>query len=115
MARHYDITHTTHSNATGRVTLYFTQEDFDNYNTAVGTKRDHLPANSTDDANKATLRVNQFHGTSQDGNGLPSSYTGTFSFIDPDDADIQLHTGRGFDRGYWTVKRVCRKPRGIIF
>lgn len=103
VARHYDITHTTHSKATGRVTLYFTQEDFDNYNTAVGTKRDHLPANSTDDANKATLRVNQFHGTSQNGNGLPSSYTGTFSFIDPDDADIQWHTGRGFDPGYWTV------------
>lgn len=104
VARHYDITHTRFKPApTARVTLYFTQDDFTSYNNAAGSKKDHLPTSASDDANKAKLRVNQFHGSNVDGAGLPSSYDGTFSFLDPADEDIIWHAGKGGEPGYWTV------------
>lgn len=107
VARHYDISPQSDnpSTATAKVTLYFTQDDFDNYNTAVGTKKDHLPASSGDAANKAKLRVNQFHGISSDGRGLPGSYDpdAGFKLINPEDEDIEWHPGRGLEPGYWSV------------
>lgn len=104
VSRHYSITHPVLKPApTAHITLYFTQDDFTNYNTAVGNKKDHLPSNASDVANIAKLRVNQFHGGSPDGNGLPATYEGDFTFIDPADGDIEWHTGRDGQAGYWTV------------
>lgn len=104
VARRYQIIHSeANPDPTARVTLYFAQADFTNYNTAVGNDKDHLPTGPSDDANKAKLRVNQFHGAPLDDDGLPSSFGGTFSFIDPADVDIEWHTGFGFLQGYWTV------------
>lgn len=104
VARHYSIMHSVlKPEPTARITLYFTQDDFANYNTAVGSKKDHLPVDALDAANIAKLRVNQFHGGSPDGTGLPATYESGFTFIDPADEDIEWHAGKGGDPGYWTV------------
>ena len=75
--RHYDIsTILFPSTATARITLYFTQADFDDYNTAIqGSSLPPLPVDATDAANnKTNLRISQEHGTSS--TGLPGSYSG---------------------------------------
>lgn len=88
VARHYEITPAIGtSTATGRVTLYFTQAEFNAFNADPGTPAD-LPANSGDAAGKANLRVVKFPGTSSDGSGLPSSYSSGPVTIDPADGDI---------------------------
>lgn len=73
--RHYDISPATNpDNTTAQITLYFTQADFDDYNTARGSLPP-LPIDATDAANnKANLRITQEHGTSA--TGLPGSYSG---------------------------------------
>ncbi|PSK91592.1 right-handed parallel beta-helix repeat-containing protein [Taibaiella chishuiensis] len=73
--RHYDITpaNTTVANTgTATITLYFTQADFDDYNTNRGTLP-ALPANPTDAA-AGNFRVTQQHGSSS--TGAPGSFTG---------------------------------------
>ncbi len=73
--RHYDITpaNTTVANTgTATITLYFTQADFDDYNTNRGTLP-ALPANPTDAA-AGNFRIIQQHGTSS--TGAPGSFTG---------------------------------------
>lgn len=75
--RHYDISTVLFpSTATARITLYFTQADFDDYNTAIqGSGLPPLPIDAADVANnKANLRITQEHGTSS--TGLPNSYSG---------------------------------------
>lgn len=76
------------STVTGRVTLYFTQSDFDKYN-AVPNGAD-LPKEPTDaEGNKANLRVFKFPGISSDNSGEPGSFTQTGKVvIDPEDNDI---------------------------
>lgn len=82
--RHYEITPAINAAiATGRVTLYFTQSEFDQFN-AVNTT--DLPASGSDASGKANLRIEKRSGTSS--SGLPESYSGTASTIDPSDADI---------------------------
>ena len=84
--RHYEITPATNaSTATGKVTLYFTQAEFDAFN-AVNTLK--LPSSSSDATGKANLRIEKRGGTSGNGTGLPNSYTGSVTNIDPADADI---------------------------
>jgi hypothetical protein len=64
VARHYDLSPTLNSaSATATITLYFTQQDFNNYNTAVGDIL--LPA--TPSSNKSNLYINQLHGKSATG------------------------------------------------
>ncbi|MBZ5857698.1 GEVED domain-containing protein [Flavihumibacter profundi] len=88
VARHYQITPATNSStATGTVTLYFTQAEFDAYNVAPDNYA-NLPAGPSDAAGIANLRVEKFPGTSSDGSGLPATYTGTPLMIDPNDASI---------------------------
>ncbi|WP_207492575.1 S8 family peptidase [Aridibaculum aurantiacum] len=90
--RHYEITPVTNtSTATGRVTLFFTQAEFDAFNNHPGSDL-NLPTGPTDDAGKANLRVMQFPGTSNDGSGTPHSYTGTPTMIDPADGNIIWNT-----------------------
>ncbi len=85
--RHYEITPSSNANtSTGKVTLYFTQQEFNDFNsTSVPLK---LPTGTADVSGKANLRVEKHAGTSSDGSGLPGTYTGTPEIIDPVDADI---------------------------
>ncbi|MBN9386112.1 MAG: T9SS type A sorting domain-containing protein [Chitinophagaceae bacterium] len=82
--RHYNIEPNEDPSAsTATLTLYYTQSDFDNYNLARGSNP-ALPANSTDAAGIANLRITQFHGTGT----APGTYTGTTGEINPDDNKI---------------------------
>jgi hypothetical protein len=84
--RHYEIEPDNNAaSATATITLYFTQQDFDNFNATAGHGA-NLPASPTDAAAKANLRIFQYHGTST--TGTPGSYTGSAVTIDPDDNNI---------------------------
>lgn len=88
--RHYQITPTT--NGSGRVTLYFTDAEFNDFNTQPVTPTLLLPV-STDDpgtiaARKANLRIEKRGGSSSDNSGLPNTYSGAVETIDPADSDI---------------------------
>lgn len=85
--RHYEILPSANAGtATGRVTLYFSQADFDAFNNSPGTL--DLPANPTDNNGKQNLRISKLSGTSSDGSGLPQTYPGIGELINPADADI---------------------------
>lgn len=85
--RHYEITPAVNAaTVTGKVTLYFIQQEFTDFNAVNTTK---LPVDATDAANnKANLLIEKRPGTSSDGTGLPGTYTGTPVTINPADADI---------------------------
>ena len=88
VARHYQIVPATNAaTATGRVTLYFTQAEFSAFN-ADFLSFLNLPANPTDQAGKANLRVAKYDGISNNGTGLPCSYSGDAIIIDPADSNI---------------------------
>ncbi|SDG89752.1 Por secretion system C-terminal sorting domain-containing protein [Dyadobacter soli] len=87
-ARHYEITpETGAASATGRITLYFKQEDFDLFNSHPRSLPD-LPTGPNDAAGIGYLRVAKFPGKSQDGSGMPASYSGAITTIDPADSDV---------------------------
>jgi hypothetical protein len=87
--RHYEITPENNAlTASGRVTLYFTQADFDAFNSQVPAPSNRLPINSADATGKQNLLVEKRGGTSSNGAGLPNTYSGTISTINPNDADI---------------------------
>lgn len=70
--RHYEITPINNANtATGRITLYFTQAEFDDYN-ALNTSQ--LPTSSSDAAGIARMIIEKRSGSSNNGTGMPSSY-----------------------------------------
>lgn len=75
--RHFDITPATNAaNARATVTLYFTQQDFDNFNAYVTTNNLNialLPAGGTDNGN---IRIMQFHGAFT-GASYPGNYADT--------------------------------------
>lgn len=89
VARHYEITPDNNAaTATGRITLYFSQKEFTDFNAAPRSTR-NLPVNANDASGKANLRIGKYAGTSSDGTGLPGSYGSILStIIDPDDNDI---------------------------
>ncbi|HEX5653881.1 MAG TPA: hypothetical protein VFX58_12455 [Chitinophagaceae bacterium] len=88
VARHYEVTTISNpGSSTGNLTLYFTQAEFDAFNTATGSILD-LPTAAGDAAGKANLRVIRYPGTSNDGSGQPSSYSGIPEMIDPADNNI---------------------------
>ena len=88
VARHYEITPATNpSTATGRVTLYFTQQEFTDFNNHSGSIL-NLPTGTADAIGKSNLRIGKYAGTSNDATGLPGSYTNGAAIIDPADADI---------------------------
>ena len=71
--------------ATGKVTLYFTQAEFDAYNLTNSVK---LPTSSTDNANKANLIVEKYTGSSIGNTGTVASYGSTAAIITPNVSDI---------------------------
>ena len=82
--RHYDIEPLTNpSTSTATITLFFTQQDFNNYNAANGTDAD-LPTGPSDAVGKSNLLVTQYHGTGT----APGNYTGSLEVIDPNDEAI---------------------------
>lgn len=84
--RHYEITPATNaSTATGKVTMYFTQAEFDDYNAINSVK---LPTGPTDNSGKANLLIEKRSGTSNNNTGLPNTYTSTIVTLDPVDTDI---------------------------
>jgi hypothetical protein len=89
--RHYEITPATNpSTVTGRVTLYFTQAEFDNYNAHPGSTV-NLPTGPAGD--KTGLRIEKRNSQTNNNTGTPGSYTGTRSIIDPVDANIVWNAG----------------------
>lgn len=86
VVRHYEIFPASNaSTATGTITLYFTQSEFDAFNAVNSIK---LPQNSTDASGKANLLIEKRSGTSSDGSGHYSTYPGAAININPNDADI---------------------------
>lgn len=81
--RSYEITPVNNAaTATATVTLYFTQADFDLYNTSYNGE--DLPYDSTDaEGLKSNARVYKFGGTSSDNSGMPDSYTQPGTVITP--------------------------------
>ena len=68
--RHYDLT-PSEAPGSARITLFFTQQEFDDYNQAYGTANGAaLPAN---------LKIVQYHGSSA--SGLPGTYSGSKQVI----------------------------------
>jgi CHRD domain/Secretion system C-terminal sorting domain/Calx-beta domain len=66
--RHFEITPSTDpTNATGTVTLYFSQADFDTYNGTITSS--FLPINPTDAAGIANFQILKYAGTSPTGTG----------------------------------------------
>ncbi|MDN3656648.1 T9SS type A sorting domain-containing protein [Ferruginibacter paludis] len=95
--RHYDITPATNAaNAQATVTLYFTQQEFDNFNAYPGHGLS-LPTGPSDAAGKANLRVYQFHGFSA--TSLPGTYSGNAVEINPADGNIVWNAAAQ----YWEV------------
>jgi Repeat of unknown function (DUF5650)/Secretion system C-terminal sorting domain len=88
VSRHYEITPVTNTTtATGRITLYFLQPEFNDFNAHAGSILD-LPTGPSDAIGKANLRIGKYSGTSSDGTGLPGTYTSGAMVINPNDADI---------------------------
>ncbi|QRR00559.1 T9SS type A sorting domain-containing protein [Dyadobacter sandarakinus] len=88
VGRHYEITPDNNAGtATGTVTLYFSQEDFNAFNAHPASTL-KLPGSPDDLAARSNLRIAQYHGTSSDASGLPGSYDGAEVTIDPADEAI---------------------------
>lgn len=86
--RHYQVTPATGAaTATGTVTLYFSQAEFNNFNADPGSTLD-LPTGPADAVGIANLRVAKYTGTSSNGTGLPGTYSPGTIVIDPVDANI---------------------------
>jgi hypothetical protein len=84
--RHYDINPVNNQpGATATLTLYYTQQDFNNYNAFPGHGPD-LPTGPSDLTNKANIRIFQYHGFGA--GSLPGSYPGYAVEIDPADSNI---------------------------
>jgi alpha-tubulin suppressor-like RCC1 family protein len=91
--RHYEITPATNAaSATGKVTIYFTDAEFDAFNTQAPAPALLLPVSTdpvaTITARTANLRIEKRPGISSDATGLPATYTGIPLTIDPADTDI---------------------------
>lgn len=89
--RHYQLTASNNADsADAKVTLFFTQEEFNEYNATHLTK---LPTSDSDFAGKLNLIIEKRSGSSNDNTGLPASYTGAKTTINPQEADIVWNEG----------------------
>ena len=93
VARHYQITPEDKTH-TARVTLYFTNKEFFEFNSHPESTL-NLPENPGDATEISNLRIEKFAGKSNDGFGLPASYTEGSETINPDDSDIIWNSQRG--------------------
>jgi uncharacterized repeat protein (TIGR01451 family) len=89
VGRHYEISPATGSaTATGTITLYFTQAEFNAYNTGSSATLPKLPTGPADAAGIANIRIGSYSGTSSNNSGLPRTYTAGRPNINPTDANI---------------------------
>jgi hypothetical protein len=88
--RHYEITPINNaSNASGNVTLYFTQKDFDIYNDLLRNSRgNRLPSSPTDFSPKDYMWIVKFPGISNNGSGIIDTYLDKPVYIKPNSNDI---------------------------
>ncbi len=90
--RHYQVTPAVNpGSATGTVTLYFSQAEFDAFNSNPNSPL-NLPTGAADAAGKANLRIAKYNGSSVGGTGLPATYNSGASIIDPVDANIVFNS-----------------------
>ena len=81
--RHYDITPADNAAAAqATITLYFSQADFDAFNSYVQANHLSTPLLPTGGTDNGNVRVNQFHGTFT-GSPTPANYTGATVLITP--------------------------------
>jgi trimeric autotransporter adhesin len=74
--------------STARITLYYLQSEFDNYNAkATDSAKYLLPTGPADALGISRLVIRQFHGTPT-GGYLPGNYAGANEVLDPADADV---------------------------
>lgn len=74
--------------STARITLYYLQSEFDNYNLkALDSAKYDLPTGPADALGISRLVIRQFHGTPT-GGYLPGNYTGANEVLDPADVDV---------------------------
>ncbi len=86
VARYYDLAATgSQPGATATVTFFFTQEEFDQFNSHPDGKAD-LPASADDAAGKANLRIYQY--LPAGGNRVGNALADSVKVINPDDARI---------------------------
>lgn len=91
VARHYEILPQVNTTtATAKVTLYFLQQEFNDFNAVSVLK---LPNDPSDVAGKSNLRIVKYNGTSSDGSGMPYTNSGNTAFIDPPDSSIVWNAG----------------------
>lgn len=77
--RHYEIApHQNATTATGRVTLYYRQQEFTDFNAVNVVK---LPTGPADATGIANVQIEKRGGTSNNGSGLPGTYSGTIQTI----------------------------------
>lgn len=88
--RTYEITPDNNAaTSTGRITLYYTQADFNDFNNQIPAPNLRLPQNSTDAVGIANIRIEKRGGRSSNNSGLPSTYNLTnITTIDPIDANV---------------------------
>ncbi|MGJ7033108.1 choice-of-anchor Q domain-containing protein [Niabella hirudinis] len=87
--RHYQITPDNNaSTVTGKVTLYFTQQDFTDFNNQTPAPALLLPTGPSDATGISNLRIEKRPGISSDGSGAPNTYTGTPTTLQPLDNNI---------------------------
>jgi parallel beta-helix repeat protein len=90
--RHYEISPLTGAaTVSGRVTLYFTQEEFDEFNDHNAVK---LPIGPTDTEGISHLLIEKRSGSSSDESGLPGSYSGGIETIPSGDLEVVWNAGR---------------------
>ena len=86
VSRHYEIMPASNGNtATGSVTLYFTQAEFNAFNAVNSLK---LPTGPSDNDGITNLLIESRLGTGSNSTGLPSTYSGSVQTINPADADV---------------------------
>jgi hypothetical protein len=108
LRRHYDVVAANSpNNVTSRITLFYTQQDFDSYNFNPQFVF-RLPLHSTDKQGIAQLRIYHYAGANFSGD--ISSYTGNRVVIDPDDNDIIWNAA--FNR--WEVAFDARGTGGFF-
>ncbi|WP_345030454.1 choice-of-anchor Q domain-containing protein [Ravibacter arvi] len=86
--RHYLIN--AQEGTSARITLYFTQEEFDQFNNEMPDG--FLPAGAADEANKSNLRIYQYHGTA---GTKPGDFEGApLTVVAPAAGDIVWNSAR---------------------
>ena len=81
VSRHYDIIPATNpATSQATVTLYFTQQDFDDFNSYVTTNHLNISLLPTNGVNNGNVRISQLHGTFT-GSSDPGNYNDSTSVL----------------------------------